>query len=174
MSSAASAPCHSNSLPLAPALCCSCWHGRVGALSPWCPASIRSPATVPLLLGCVTQVCDYILLRRRARFSIPNTTGMTAHDESSSTVTFVAAQQSARAAGLRNDYGPHFSRSWSIHACRSPWPSEPSGQNSSHPANPTELKLSQTARRIAQTLMPTINRINHLQQTSDNSPPAQR
>lgn len=56
-------------------------------------AAITRPALVTLLLGCLTPVSAYLVLRRVGRFSIADSAGIAAHYGSVSAVTFIAAQQ---------------------------------------------------------------------------------
>jgi uncharacterized protein len=46
-----------------------------------------------LLLGCVTPVTSYLVLRKRGRFGIADAAGILAHYGSVSAVTFIAALQ---------------------------------------------------------------------------------
>lgn len=62
-------------------------------------ASISGPAFVTILLGCLTPVSAYLVLRRLGRFSIADSAGIAAHYGSVSAVTFIAAQQFTTAAG---------------------------------------------------------------------------
>lgn len=55
--------------------------------------AIALPAFVTLLLGCLTPVIAYFLLRKLGRFSSIDAAGMAAHYGSVSAVTFIAAQQ---------------------------------------------------------------------------------
>ncbi|MDZ4780999.1 MAG: sodium-dependent bicarbonate transport family permease [Planctomycetia bacterium] len=57
------------------------------------------PAIVTLLLGCITPVTSYVVLRRLGRFSVADAAGLAAHYGSVSAVTFLAAQQFATALG---------------------------------------------------------------------------
>ncbi|MBC7691916.1 MAG: sodium-dependent bicarbonate transport family permease [Methylotenera sp.] len=54
---------------------------------------IAWPAAATILLGCLTPVSAYFLLRRLGRFSSVDAAGMAAHYGSVSAVTFIAAQQ---------------------------------------------------------------------------------
>lgn len=56
-------------------------------------ASIAGPAAVTLLLGVVTPVTAYLVLRHVGRFDVANAAGIAAHYGSVSAVTFIAAQQ---------------------------------------------------------------------------------
>lgn len=62
-------------------------------------ATIFWPAVVTLMLGCITPVTSYMVLRRLGRFSVPDAAGLAAHYGSVSAVTFLAAQQFATALG---------------------------------------------------------------------------
>ena len=57
------------------------------------------PAVVTLLLGCLTPVSSYVVLRRWGKFSAADAAGIAAHYGSVSAVTFMAAQQFVAAAG---------------------------------------------------------------------------
>lgn len=60
-------------------------------------AEIFWPATVTLVLGCLTPVTSYLVLRRR--FGIADAAGIAAHYGSVSAVTFIAAQQFGQSLG---------------------------------------------------------------------------
>jgi uncharacterized protein len=60
---------------------------------------ISGPAFVTILLGIITPVTSYLVLRRLGRFSIANAAGIAAHYGSVSAVTFIAAQQFVTSAG---------------------------------------------------------------------------
>ncbi|MFM8217551.1 MAG: sodium-dependent bicarbonate transport family permease, partial [Planctomycetaceae bacterium] len=62
-------------------------------------AQLAAPAAVTLLLGCLTPVSAYFVLRRLGRFGIADAAGIAAHYGSVSAVTFIAAQQFTSAAG---------------------------------------------------------------------------
>ncbi|MFY8058983.1 MAG: sodium-dependent bicarbonate transport family permease [Planctomycetaceae bacterium] len=62
-------------------------------------SQLAAPAAVTLLLGCLTPVTAYLVLRRLGRFSIADAAGIAAHYGSVSAVTFIAAQQFTNAAG---------------------------------------------------------------------------
>ena len=62
-------------------------------------ATIAWPAVVTLLLGLVTPVTSYLVLRRIGRFGVQDAAGIAAHYGSVSAVTFIAAQQFAQAMG---------------------------------------------------------------------------
>lgn len=55
--------------------------------------AIAWPASITLLLGCLTPISAYLLLRKLGRFSSVDAAGMAAHYGSVSAVTFIAAQQ---------------------------------------------------------------------------------
>jgi hypothetical protein len=55
--------------------------------------AIAWPGFATLVLGCVTPISAYFLLRRLGRFSSVDAAGMAAHYGSVSAVTFIAAQQ---------------------------------------------------------------------------------
>ena len=62
-------------------------------------ASISGPAFVTILLGCLTPVSAYLVLRRLGKFSIADSAGIAAHYGSVSAVTFIAAQQFTTSVG---------------------------------------------------------------------------
>jgi hypothetical protein len=62
-------------------------------------SQLAAPAAVTLLLGCLTPVTAYLVLRRLGRFSIADAAGIAAHYGSVSAVTFIAAQQFTNAVG---------------------------------------------------------------------------
>jgi len=62
-------------------------------------ATIALPATVTILLGCITPLTTYLVLRRIGRFSVSDSAGIAAHYGSVSAVTFIAAQQFVQGAG---------------------------------------------------------------------------
>ena len=62
-------------------------------------ASISGPAIVTILLGCLTPVSAYLVLRRLGKFSIADSAGIAAHYGSVSAVTFIAAQQFTNSVG---------------------------------------------------------------------------
>ena len=62
-------------------------------------AAISGPAAVTVLLGIITPVTSYLVLRRLGRFTIADSAGIAAHYGSVSAVTFIAAQQFATQAG---------------------------------------------------------------------------
>jgi hypothetical protein len=55
-------------------------------------ASIAAPAAATLLLGCITPLTTYLILRRIGRFSTADAAGIAAHYGSVSAVTYLAAQ----------------------------------------------------------------------------------
>lgn len=61
--------------------------------------AIAWPGFVTILLGCLTPVSAYFLLRRLGKFSQVDAAGMAAHYGSVSAVTFIAAQQFANNMG---------------------------------------------------------------------------
>ena len=61
---------------------------------------IVAPAAVTLLLGFITPITSFLVLRRIGRFSVADSAGIAAHYGSVSAVTFIAAQQFTAAAGL--------------------------------------------------------------------------
>lgn len=62
-------------------------------------AAIFGPACVTILLGCLTPVSAYLVLRRLGKFTIADSAGIAAHYGSVSAVTFIAAQQFATSVG---------------------------------------------------------------------------
>lgn len=62
-------------------------------------ASISGPAIVTILLGCLTPISAYLVLRKMGKFSIADSAGIAAHYGSVSAVTFIAAQQFAASVG---------------------------------------------------------------------------
>ncbi|MFM2093688.1 MAG: hypothetical protein RIS70_812 [Planctomycetota bacterium] len=63
-------------------------------------ATIVWPAIVTLLIGCITPVSSYVVLRRLGRFGVADAAGIAAHYGSVSAVTFIAAQQFAASQNL--------------------------------------------------------------------------
>jgi hypothetical protein len=55
--------------------------------------AIAAPAGMTLLLGCITPLTTYAVMRYLGRFSTSDAAGMAAHYGSVSAVTFIAAQQ---------------------------------------------------------------------------------
>lgn len=66
-------------------------HSSLGAIA-W-------PSLVTVLLGCITPVSAYLVLRKLGRFSVPDAAGVAAHYGSVSAVTFIAATAFAKAQG---------------------------------------------------------------------------
>ena len=64
------------------------------------PLDLAFPAMATLMIGCITPLTSWLVLRRIGRFSISDAAGIAAHYGSVSAVTFVAAQQFAAARGL--------------------------------------------------------------------------
>lgn len=62
-------------------------------------ASISGPAFITILLGCLTPISAYLVLRRLGKFSIADSAGIAAHYGSVSAVTFIAAQQFTSSVG---------------------------------------------------------------------------
>ena len=62
-------------------------------------ATIAWPALVTILLGLITPVTSYAVLRRIGRFGVQDAAGIAAHYGSVSAVTFIAAQQFTQAMG---------------------------------------------------------------------------
>ena len=61
--------------------------------------AILWPAFVTMLLGAITPVTAYLVLRRLGRFGVQDSAGIAAHYGSVSAVTFIAAQQFVTAMG---------------------------------------------------------------------------
>ncbi len=61
--------------------------------------AIAWPALATLVVGCVTPVSAYLVLRRLAGYGIQDSAGIAAHYGSVSAVTFIAADQFAKAMG---------------------------------------------------------------------------
>ncbi len=61
--------------------------------------TIAAPALATVLLGCLTPILAYLVLRRVGRFDASNAAGIAAHYGSVSAVTFIAAQQFVAAQG---------------------------------------------------------------------------
>jgi hypothetical protein len=55
-------------------------------------ATIAGPAAVTLLLGCITPITSYLVLRHLGRFTEADSAAIAAHYGSVSAVTFIAAQ----------------------------------------------------------------------------------
>ncbi|HEX8393233.1 MAG TPA: sodium-dependent bicarbonate transport family permease [Longimicrobium sp.] len=62
-------------------------------------ATIAGPAAMALLLGLITPVSAFLVLRRIGRFSVTDAAAIAAHYGSVSAVTFIAAQEFVRRAG---------------------------------------------------------------------------
>ncbi|MDX2194577.1 MAG: sodium-dependent bicarbonate transport family permease [Gemmatimonadales bacterium] len=62
-------------------------------------AGIAKPAAVTLLLGCVTPLTTYVVLRRLGGFGAADAAGIAAHYGSVSAVTFIAAQTFVKGMG---------------------------------------------------------------------------
>ncbi len=62
-------------------------------------AEISGPAFVTVLLGVLTPVSAYLVLRRLGKFSVSDSAGIAAHYGSVSAVTFIAAQQFVTSVG---------------------------------------------------------------------------
>lgn len=62
-------------------------------------ARIATPAAATLLLGVLTPVTSYLILRHLGRFGEQDAAGIAAHYGSVSAVTFIAAQQFVKAMG---------------------------------------------------------------------------
>jgi hypothetical protein len=63
------------------------------------PGAIAAPAGVTLLLGCITPVSTYLVLRKLGKFSVSDAAGIGAHYGSVSAVTFIAAGTFAKGQG---------------------------------------------------------------------------
>ncbi|HQR45232.1 MAG TPA: sodium-dependent bicarbonate transport family permease [Thermoanaerobaculia bacterium] len=63
------------------------------------PGQFAGPAGVTLLLGCLTPITSYAVLRRIGRFDPANSAAIAAHYGSVSAVTFIAAQTFVTAMG---------------------------------------------------------------------------
>lgn len=74
-------------------------HGGV-ELSHAAVGQIAGPAAVTLLLGVLTPVTSYLILRHLGRFGEQDSAGIAAHYGSVSAVTFIAAQQFVKAMGV--------------------------------------------------------------------------
>jgi hypothetical protein len=62
-------------------------------------AAMAMPAGATLLLGVLTPVTSYLVLRHLGRFGVQDAAGIAAHYGSVSAVTFIAAQQFTKAMG---------------------------------------------------------------------------
>lgn len=60
---------------------------------------IAAPAAITLLLGCLTPLSAFVILRRLGGFSVADSAGIAAHYGSVSAVTFIAAQSFCAQAG---------------------------------------------------------------------------
>lgn len=63
------------------------------------PHQFAGPAAVTLLLGCITPITSYLVLRHMGRFDAANSAAIAAHYGSVSAVTFIAAQNFVGAMG---------------------------------------------------------------------------
>ncbi len=61
--------------------------------------AILWPAIVTLVVGVITPITSYLVLRRLGRFKVQDAAGIAAHYGSVSAVTFIAAQQFVKAMG---------------------------------------------------------------------------
>lgn len=69
--------------------------------------TIWQPALVTLILGCLTPISAYLVLRDLGRFSVADSAGIAAHYGSTSAVTFAVALAFAEQAGAKpNGYLP--------------------------------------------------------------------
>jgi hypothetical protein len=66
-------------------------------------STIWKPALITLLLGCVTPLIAYSVLRYVGRFSIADAAGIAAHYGSTSAVTYIVANDYANNAGYKPD-----------------------------------------------------------------------
>lgn len=62
--------------------------------------AIAAPIAVTLLLGCITPLTSYVVLRRLGRFEVADAAGIAAHYGSVSAVTYIAAQTFLRQLGV--------------------------------------------------------------------------
>jgi uncharacterized protein len=62
-------------------------------------SEILRPALVTVLIGCLTPISAYLILRRMGKFGVADSAGIAAHYGSVSAVTFIAAMQFVRDAG---------------------------------------------------------------------------
>jgi len=65
--------------------------------------AVAWPAVVTLLLGCLTPVTAYLILRKFCRLGTADAAGVAAHYGSVSAVTFIAAQSFVAAQGLPSE-----------------------------------------------------------------------
>ncbi len=63
------------------------------------PHQFAAPAAVTLLLGCITPITSYLVLRHMGRFDAANAAAIAAHYGSVSAVTYIAAQNFVSAMG---------------------------------------------------------------------------
>ncbi|MBX9680242.1 MAG: sodium-dependent bicarbonate transport family permease [Gemmataceae bacterium] len=63
-------------------------------------ANIAKPALATLLLGCITPLTTYFVLRRLGRFSTSDAAGIAAHYGSVSAVTYIAANNFVTSMGI--------------------------------------------------------------------------
>jgi hypothetical protein len=63
-------------------------------------ATIAAPAGATLVLGVLTPISSYLVLRHLGRFGVQDAAGIAAHYGSVSAVTFIAAQQFTKAMGV--------------------------------------------------------------------------
>ncbi len=64
------------------------------------PSDLFAPALATIVLGVVTPLIAFAVLRRMGRFGVPDAAGIAAHYGSVSVVTFTAASAAAVAAGM--------------------------------------------------------------------------
>ena len=64
-------------------------------------SAIAGPVAITLLMGCLTPISAYLILRRLGHFSISDSAGIAAHYGSVSAVTFIAAQQFTNSVGTQ-------------------------------------------------------------------------
>ena len=67
------------------------------------PAQFMAPAGVTLLLGVITPITSYLVLRRLGKFDPANAAAIAAHYGSVSAVTFIAAQTFVTAMGEKTE-----------------------------------------------------------------------
>ena len=77
-------------------------------------SSIWKPALVTLLLGCITPLIAFSVLRYVGRFSIADSAGIAAHYGSTSAVTYIVANDYVNNQGLKP-----WSRFWNVRGLRS-------------------------------------------------------
>jgi len=61
--------------------------------------AIAWPAAATLLVGCITPISAYLILRKLGRFSVSDSAGIAAHYGSVSAVTYIAAQTFVKGMG---------------------------------------------------------------------------